>query len=52
MAILFLLKVKNSDVTVGLVSQEFGSVSVSRDKNRNIDGAFSYNGQDYFLQVE
>ena len=42
---------RNSDVTVGLVSQEFGSVSVSCDKNRNIDGAFSYNGQDYFLQA-
>ena len=42
---------KSKDVTVGLVSQEFGSVSVSCDKNRNIKGDFSYNGEDFSLKA-
>ena len=48
---IFVEGTKNTDVTVGLVSQEFGSVSVTCDKNKNIDGAFSYGGEDYFLQA-
>jgi hypothetical protein len=42
---------KSKDVTVGLVSQEFGSVSVTCDKNKNIEGAFSYNGEDFSLKA-
>ena len=48
---IFVEGTRSTDVTVGLVSQEFGSVSVTCDKNKNIDGAFSYNGEDYFLQA-
>ena len=42
---------KSKDVTIGLVSQEFGSVSVSCDKNRNIKGDFSYNGEEFSLEA-